>query len=62
MIFAIPVNPDGSIGHSWGKAPRLALATMDEAGSISDWTEHDVAWDVAHGEVAAPTTPGSHAS
>lgn len=43
------------VGGGWGKAQRIAIATVDD-GTITDWTEHDVRWDVAHDE----GTEGSH--
>ena len=43
------------VGGGWGKAQRIAIATVDD-GTITDWTEHDVRWDLAHDE----GTEGSH--
>ncbi len=43
------------VGGGWGKAQRIALATVDD-GTITDWAEHDVRWDLAHDE----GTEGSH--
>ncbi len=43
------------VGGGWGKAQRIAIASVDD-GTITEWTEHDVRWDVAHDE----GTEGSH--
>lgn len=48
-VTAIPVDADGNIGHSWGKAPVVAIATVVD-GAITDWTTHDVGWDRPHDE------------
>lgn len=55
MIIAIPVTPDGGVEQRWGRAPRIAVATV-EHGAITAWHEHAVGWDVAHDE----GTEGSH--
>ncbi|QGF23706.1 NifB/NifX family molybdenum-iron cluster-binding protein [Raineyella fluvialis] len=55
MNIAIPVTSDGQVEPRWGRAPRVAVATLD-AGQISDWVVHHVGWDVAHDE----GTEGSH--
>ena len=57
MIVCIPVAPDGSVGHGWGRAARVALARV-EAGAIAAWDEHDVGWDALHDE---GTEGGHHA-
>ena len=55
MIICTPVTPDGQTGGGWGKAHRVALATVAD-GAITDWQEIDVGWDTAHDE----GTEGSH--
>lgn len=55
MKLIIPVTPEGRTGHSWGKAPRVAVAGV-EAGTITAWEETDVRWDASHDE----GTEGSH--
>ncbi len=55
MIIAAPVEPDGSVGHTWGKARSVVVARV-EAGRIADWTPYEVAWDVLHDA----GTHGSH--
>jgi predicted Fe-Mo cluster-binding NifX family protein len=54
-IVCLPVTADGQIAHSWGKAPTVALATVDD-GQISGWRTESVNWDVSHDA----GTPGSH--
>ena len=55
MIIAAAVEPDGSVGHSWGKAKSVVVATV-EAGRVEDWRPYEVAWDLLHDEGA----PGAH--
>ena len=55
MVVCVPVNPDGTIDPRWGRAARVAVATI-EAGAFADWQEYDVRWDAAHDE----GTEGSH--
>lgn len=55
MIIAIPVDPEGQVGHSWGKAPAVAVARVGAAG-VEDWAEFAVEWDRLHDE----GTHGSH--
>ena len=47
MIVCVPVTPDGNVDPRWGRAARVAIATVD-AGRITAWDEHAVAWDVLH--------------
>lgn len=54
-IVCIPVTDDGQVGHSWGKAPVVAIATLDN-GTIESWRTEAVGWNVSHDE----GTPGSH--
>lgn len=55
MIVCITVTPDGQTGGGWGKAHRVALATLTD-DAITDWQEIEVGWDIAHDE----GTEGSH--
>lgn len=55
MTVIVPVTADGRTDHSWGKARRVAVATVS-AGAISAWEETDVRWDASHDE----GTEGSH--
>jgi predicted Fe-Mo cluster-binding NifX family protein len=47
MIVCVPVTPEGRLDHSWGRAHRVAIATVGEGG-IEGWQEHEVAWDELH--------------
>jgi predicted Fe-Mo cluster-binding NifX family protein len=47
MIVCVTVTPDGMVGGGWGRAPRVAVATV-EAGTITAWEEYPVGWDVLH--------------
>ena len=47
MIVCVPVPPDGDVDPRWGRAARVAIAKV-EAGRITAWDEHAVAWDVLH--------------
>jgi len=55
VIVCIPVSEDGQVGEGWGRARRLALATVD-GGLITGWQEIDVDWLTTHDEGAE----GSH--
>jgi len=47
MIVCLPVTTDGRIGHSWGRADRVAIADVGAAG-IGRWDEFEVGWDQTH--------------
>jgi len=49
MIVALPIEPAGTVGHSWGKARQVAVAVVN-GRDIESWTVHDVRWDLSHGE------------
>jgi predicted Fe-Mo cluster-binding NifX family protein len=49
MIVAIALSLDGTAGQGWGRAPRVAVARVED-GRIEAWAEHDVRWDVLHDE------------
>jgi predicted Fe-Mo cluster-binding NifX family protein len=55
VIIAAAVEPDGSVGHSWGKARSVVVATI-EADEVADWRPYEVCWDLLHDE----GTPGAH--
>lgn len=55
VVVCVPVTDDRQVGHSWGKAPRVALVTVRD-GQVLAWDEHAVGWDVLHDEGAS----GSH--
>ncbi len=47
MKVCIPVTPDGTVDPRFGRAPRVAVATITD-DVLSDWQEFDVLWDVTH--------------
>lgn len=51
-VVCISITPEGLVGHSWGKAPTVAVARVSE-GEIVDWEIHDVT-DVVAGHVGEP--------
>jgi predicted Fe-Mo cluster-binding NifX family protein len=55
MKACIPITPDGQVGGGFGRAPLVAVATV-EADVVTDWQEFQVAWDVLHDS----TTEGGH--
>ena len=55
MVVCVPVAPDGQVGHSWGRAHRVAIAAVDRH-EIVRWQEIDVRWDILHDE----GSEGSH--
>ena len=55
VIIAAAIEPDGTIGHAWGKADAVVVARVAD-GRIQDWQEHRVGWQRAHDQ----GTHGSH--
>ncbi len=55
MIVCVPITPDGQVDHSWGRAPRVAVARVSD-DAIESWQEFDVGWDRRHDE----GTEGAH--
>ncbi len=47
MIVCVPVDRTGSVDARWGRAARVAVATVED-GAITHWNEFDVAWDSLH--------------
>ena len=47
MVICLAVADDGCIDPRWGRAQRVAIATV-EAGTITRWDEFDVSWDTLH--------------
>lgn len=47
MHIAVPVTTDGAVDHSWGRAPRVAVADVQD-GAVVGWQEFDVEWDRLH--------------
>lgn len=55
QIICIPVADDGQVGHTWGKARTVALATVQD-GTITSWRTQTVDWNISHDQ----GTEGSH--
>jgi len=55
MIVCVPVTLEGLLDPRWGRAARVAIATVNQDG-IDDWHEYDVNWDSLHDT----GTEGSH--
>jgi len=47
MRVTIPVTPEGGIEARFGRAPLMAVATVDD-GEITDWAVENVQWDLLH--------------
>lgn len=47
MILLVPVTADEQVDQRFGKASRVAVASVAN-GEIQRWDLHDVGWDVAH--------------
>jgi predicted Fe-Mo cluster-binding NifX family protein len=47
LVVAVAVREDGSIDPRWGRAERVALATV-EGGAMSRWDEIGVGWGALH--------------
>lgn len=47
LLVCLALGADGQTGESWGRAHRVAVATVSHA-EILDWQEHDVGWDTLH--------------
>lgn len=45
--MCVPVAPDGSIDPRWGRADRVAIAEIGDAG-IETWQELEVGWGRLH--------------
>ncbi|MCL4494839.1 MAG: hypothetical protein M1294_08490 [Firmicutes bacterium] len=48
-VVCIPVDAQGQVDARWGRAARVALATVD-SHQITSWNEVDVHWDTLHDE------------
>jgi predicted Fe-Mo cluster-binding NifX family protein len=55
MIVCVPVTVEGLLDPRWGRADRVAVATVSQDG-IDDWKEFDVGWGSLHDA----GTEGSH--
>lgn len=47
MKVCIPLTADGLVDPRWGRADRVAVATVSDT-AIADWQEFDVGWDTLH--------------
>ena len=47
MRIAIAVTPEGLVGHSWGRAPRVAVFEVDH-GVVAGQQTFEVDWDRLH--------------
>jgi predicted Fe-Mo cluster-binding NifX family protein len=47
MIVCVAVDKDGSVGPRWGRADRVAVASVTGSG-IESWDEFDVGWNELH--------------
>jgi len=55
IVVCVPVTADGLVDPRWGRADRVAVATVSPDG-VSDWQEFDVGWGTLHDA----GTEGSH--
>ena len=55
MIVCAPVTAEGDVDPSWGRADRVAVASVSRSG-IDGWQEFDVGWGTLHDT----GTEGSH--
>lgn len=46
-VVCIPVRSDGSLDPRWGRADRVAIATVSD-GVVDQWREIDVRWGELH--------------
>jgi predicted Fe-Mo cluster-binding NifX family protein len=47
-VVCIPVDDQGQVEPRWGKAPKVAIVQLDDAGHIAQWEEFAVGWDALH--------------
>lgn len=47
MIVAVPVTPEGQVDPRWGKADRVAVATVQD-GEVQEWQVHQTNWHRLH--------------
>ena len=47
VVVCVPVTEDGLLGPRWGRADRVAVATVSQDG-IDDWQEFGVGWGALH--------------
>ncbi len=49
MIVCVPLTADGQVGDGWGRAERVAVASVS-GGAIERWDVFEVGWDRLHDE------------
>ncbi len=49
MRICVPVDETGDVSGGWGRAPRVAVADVEDA-EIRSWQEFAVGWDRLHDE------------
>jgi len=47
LVVCVPVGEDGRVGHSWGRAARVAVGEVAD-GRVLHWEEIAVGWDALH--------------
>lgn len=47
MKVCIPLTVDGLVDPRWGRADRVAVASISDS-KIAEWQEFDVGWDALH--------------
>ena len=47
MIICVPIDSADAVDPRWGRAERVALATVED-GAIREWRELSVGWDSLH--------------
>jgi predicted Fe-Mo cluster-binding NifX family protein len=47
-VVCVPITPQGLVDLRWGRAARVALATVDTEGHVTSWQEREVGWDRTH--------------
>jgi len=47
IVVCVPVTVEGLLDRRWGRADRVAVATVSEDG-IGSWEEFDVGWGGLH--------------
>jgi predicted Fe-Mo cluster-binding NifX family protein len=47
LTVCVPVTAAGEVDARWGRAARVALATVEE-GEVTAWQVVEVGWDVRH--------------
>ena len=59
ITVCVPVTAEDLLGLRWGRADRVAVATVSEDG-IDDWQEFDVGWGDLHDTGSEGFAPRPH--